>query len=707
MNRLYILLSLCLAGQGFLFPVALTGQGTASGQVVLDLLSSETNPRNSEGDFVTLDDGRILFAYTRFMDSSSDHAPAQIMGRFSSDQGQTWTREDELIVANEGEQNVMSVSFLRLQNGDLALIYAQKNSLTDCVPHIRISKDEAKTWSNPRPIITDQKGYFVINNDRVIQLESGRILAPVSLHNTPNGQWSNRGEIRCYYSDDMGQTWKRGLSVPAPPDVITQEPGVTELRDGRILMNIRANHGVQYKAYSNDAGVTWSLAEPTSIASPLAPASVERLPTTGDLILAWNFNGKAGPGYFKSKRTPLTVAISRDEGLTWECIQNLEGSIHASYAYTAIHQVGDYVLFGYYLKQDDKPGYDLRIRRIAIEELYRPAEREPLLIVANKHSNTLSYLDPQNLETVETIEIGNNPHEIAISPDQRLAYLSSYEAPGNTILVVDLLKRQQIDAIQTDPYVRIHGAAFAPDGRHAYFTAGQSGYVIEVETATNTITRNIPTGGKLSHMVYLSPDGEYLLTANINSEDVSVIHRESGKLETLIPAGKGVEGMAFTPDGKYLWALNQTGGTITVIDWKMRKVLDEFECPGMPVRIRFTPDGKKALVANWVEEGTVTVLDVSTKKEIKRIPVGSHAIGIELSPDGRYAFVGCEDAQKTSMGQNGEERVSDLNEKSDGVHVIDLRQMKVVKVIKTGLGPDPMQMWWPPNRLIERGSEKW
>src|SRR5690606_19527860 len=439
--------------------------------------------------------GRILFAYTRFTDSSSDHAPARIMGRMSSDQGKTWSTEDLLIVANEGQQNVMSVSFLRLQNGNIALLYAQKNSLEDCIPHVRISTDETKTWSDPRPIITDQKGYFVINNDRVIQLESGRMLAPVSLHKTPNSDWSHRGEIRCYFSDDNGITWNRGQAVPAPSGVITQEPGVVQLSEGIVMMNIRANFGVQYKSYSHDQGVTWSLAESADIPSPIAPASLEKISSTGDLILAWNNNGKSGPGYFKSKRTPLTIAVSKDEGLTWEQIQNLEGSIHASYAYTAIHETEDHILFGYYIKHDDKPEYDLRIRRIPLTEIYNDTEPEPVLIVAKKHSNTLSYVDPIELEVLETISIGNNPHEITITPDQRYAYLSSYEAPGNYIIVVDLMKRQQIDTIQTGKYHRIHGAAMAPDGQFAYFTAGQSGYVIEVDIATNTISRTIPTGG--------------------------------------------------------------------------------------------------------------------------------------------------------------------------------------------------------------------
>ncbi|WP_339923422.1 exo-alpha-sialidase [uncultured Cyclobacterium sp.] len=695
---------LLLIGLTILF-INLSSLLIAQGQNVpgtyTDIRSSSDNPRNSEGDFITLKDGNILFAYTRFMNSTSDHAPAQIMGRFSEDAGKTWSEKDQLIVEKEGDQNVMSVSFLRLQNGNIALFYARKNSLEDCIPMVRISSDEAQTWSEPKPVITDQTGYFVLNNDRVIQLKSGRILAPVSLHKTPNSDWRHRGELRCFYSDDMGDTWKRGQVLPAPVNVITQEPGVVEMKDGRIIMNIRTNQGTQYSSISLDEGITWSLAKKTIIPSPIAPASLARLNGTGDLILAWNNNGKSGPGYFKSKRTPLTVAVSRDEGQSWENIQNLEESIHASYAYTAIHEVGDHMLFSYYVKHDDKPGYDLRIRRMSKRDLYATRKTDPVLIVANKHSNTLSYLDPVKMEVLETINIGNNPHEITISPDQRFAYLSSYEAPGDKIFVVDLMKRQQVDTVHTGAYVRIHGAAFSPEGTHAYFTAGQTGYVVEVETGTNTVSRTIPTGGEISHMVYLAPDGKYLLTANISSENISVINRESGVLETLIPAGRGVEGMAFTPDGKFLWALNQTGGSITVIDWFSRTVVAEFECPGMPVRIKFSKDGSRAYVAGWEKNGTLTVIDVASKKEIKRIPVGNFAIGVEISPDGKYAFVGCEDAGKTSIGKDGEETLEGFKAKSDGGHVVDLHRLEVVKIIETGLGPDPMQMWWPPSKLVE------
>ncbi|WP_236974181.1 exo-alpha-sialidase [Membranihabitans maritimus] len=670
-----------------------------SEKVVLELLSDSTNPRNSEGDFIPLRDGRILFAYTKFTESSSDHAPAEIMGRFSSDNGNTWTAEDELIVECEGDQNVMSVSFLRLENGNICLFYAQKNSLEDNIPQVRISKDEAKTWSDPKPLITDQKGYFVLNNDRVIQLKSGRILAPVSLHKTPNSQWRNKGELRCYFSDDDGVSWQRGQVVPTPKDVITQEPGIVELDDGRIMMIIRASGGLQYKSYSEDGGISWSVAEKSNIPSPIAPASLERIPSTGDLILVWNNNGKSGPGYFKSKRTPLTVALSDDKGHTWTAIKNLESSIEASYAYIAIQEVDDYILFAYYYKSDHKKGYDLRVQRWPLQKLYAEERMDPVLMVANKHSNTLSYVDPQKLNVIETISIGNNPHEIGITPDQRYAYLSSYEAPGNQILVVDLMKRTQVDTIFTKDKIRIHGVAISSDGKNAYFTAGQSSFIVEVETSTNTIARSIPTHGELSHMVYLSPDDEYILTANITSEDISVINRSTGKLEKIIPAGKGVEGMAFTPDGQFLWALNQTGGTITIIDWSTMEVVETIDCPGMPVRIKFTENGDRALVAGWSENGTLTVIDTKSKEEIKRIPVGGYAIGVEISPNGRFAFVGCEDSNHASILLDGSEVSKEIKDKSDGVHVIDLQTLEVKEIIKTGLGPDPMQIWFPPNSI--------
>jgi len=316
-------------------------------RVILELNPGENNPRNSEGDFITLKDGTIMFIYSKYTgESSSDHAPASLVARYSRDEGKTWTVRDEIIVANEGGMNVMSVSLLRLQNGNIALFYLRKNSTEDCIPMMRISDDEAQSWSDPIMCIRDKPGYYVLNNDRVIQLESGRLLMAVARHNGPGEEWNNVGSLFAYYSDDNGVTWTSSEQVPNDMDIVTQEPGLIEMKDGRVMMYIRASGGFQQLSYSSDKGETWSPIEPSNIPSPLSPATIEQMPG-GNWLLIWN-NNDGSNLELAGKRTPLTVAISRDEGQTWKYIKNIEEDPHGWYCYIAMHFLpDDELLLGY------------------------------------------------------------------------------------------------------------------------------------------------------------------------------------------------------------------------------------------------------------------------------------------------------------------------------------------------------------------------
>jgi len=342
----------------------------------LELRPGAGNPRNSEGAFVTLKDGRILFVYSHYTaGKGGDHDPAHLAGRYSSDGGRTWTQEDRMIVPNEGGMNVMSVSLLRLQNGEIALFYLLKNSEQDCRPVMRLSQDEGATWSAPTMCITDEVGYYVLNNDRVIQLKGGRLVAPVCLHwplGASKADW--QGVLMCYLSDDNGKTWRRSKTVQKGYDttgkrITTQEPGVVELKDGRVMMFIRASGGCQYLAWSSDGGDTWSAPIASEIKSPVSPASIKRLPSTGDLLLVWNDHA-AIPNSLKNRRVPLSTAISKDDGKTWQNIKVLEGNPQGWYCYIAIHPMDDAVLLGYCAMSGLAHS---RVTRVPVPWLYAPS----------------------------------------------------------------------------------------------------------------------------------------------------------------------------------------------------------------------------------------------------------------------------------------------------------------------------------------------
>lgn len=322
--------------------------------VALELEPGPENPRNSEGAFIQLKDGRIMFAYTRYRGGSkSDHAKADIAARYSSDKGVTWTREDEIIVKNHGGMNVMSVSLLRLKSGEIAMFYLLKNSITDCRPVMRRSFDEGKTWTEPTMCITDEVRYFVLNNDRVIQLRDGRLLFAVARHGLKNGRFDGAGGVLTYFSDDNGVSWRRGksfLSVISPSGKIyaAQEPGVVECSDGSVLLWMRTTAGCQFMSRSVDRGETWTAPQPSWLRSPCSPASIKRLPS-GELLAVWNDHENVKDGTPQRKfRRPFTCALSDDDGYSWYGLKTIESDPQGWFCYTAVEPLDDgSVLLGY------------------------------------------------------------------------------------------------------------------------------------------------------------------------------------------------------------------------------------------------------------------------------------------------------------------------------------------------------------------------
>lgn len=340
----------------------------AEKETLLVIEPSKENPRNSEGDIIELKDGRLCLIYTHFTGGSGDHAAADIAMRISDDGGKSWN-DDVIIVQHPGGLNVMSVSLLRLANGQIALFYLRKTSREDCRPLMCVSTDEAAMWSEPTVCITDKVGYYVMNNDRAVQLKIGRLVLPVAWHQGPGQPRDTAGIIMCYLSDDNGKTFRRSKDSfkgysPDGRRITVQEPGVVELKDGRLMMFMRTNASSQYISYSQDSGETWSKAQPSELISPLSPASIEHISWSGDLLCVWNDHSGIHP-FTKGRRTPLCLAVSKDEGKTWSKSKVIEDNPDGWYCYTAITFVKNRVILAY-CAGDKKIGGLNRLKVIAL-----------------------------------------------------------------------------------------------------------------------------------------------------------------------------------------------------------------------------------------------------------------------------------------------------------------------------------------------------
>ena len=332
------------------------------GRQVLFIAPSENNPRNGEGAFIRLKDGSIMYAYTEYIGNNwHDHANARISAVVSYDEGETWSEKRVLYVKNPDDLNLMSLSFLRMKNGDVGLFFIRKemtDGLINCKLNIIRSADEGKTWSEAICCI-DRNGYFVTNNDRVVRLSDGRIMFPGNLHEwkpeTHDGVEGVCKECFFFVSEDDGYTWsiagetEKCNFLESGTRTGLHENGIYELTDGRIMTWSRTDLGTQVFSYSSDGGKSWTPPMPkvffTSAVSPL------QIKDIGKYTLAI-FNPT--PEYLGRNRdktwgrTPYVCAVSTDKGLTFDKVFYLEDDPDNGYCYPALIEVEGGFLVAYY-----------------------------------------------------------------------------------------------------------------------------------------------------------------------------------------------------------------------------------------------------------------------------------------------------------------------------------------------------------------------
>ena len=317
------------------------------------------------------------------------------------------------------------------------------------------------------------------------------------------------------------------------------------------------------------------------------------------------------------------------------------------------------------------------------------------LLVLSKQDHTLAIVNASSLQVVAKVPVGNDPHEVIASSDGATAYVSNYGFGAyNTLAVVDLVQQKALPAIDLGALRGPHGLAFV--GGKVWFTAEAAKSLGRYDPATHRIDLILGTGQDRTHMIYVSPDLQRIVTTNVSSATVSIIDQEPLRMpgpppgmggpanrppgpppggppmprsdwhETVVPVGHGSEGFDVSPDGREIWVANAQDGTISVIDFAAKKVIDTLSANVRGAnRLKFTPDGRLVLVSSGP---TLVVLDAHSRKEVKRIEVGHGSAGILVAPDGARAFVAC-----------GPDNY---------VAVIDLHSLAVTGHIQAGTEPD-------------------
>ncbi|MFN9507730.1 MAG: exo-alpha-sialidase [Planctomycetota bacterium] len=252
-----------------------------------------------------------------------DEDDMDVVLKRSTDGGRTWGPLQ--VLANDGKNPCKCQCPVVLPSGRILLVWlwnkwipSEKDRTTREV-YVMHSDDDGVTWSKARKITdsvyeSDWQWYgtgpchgIVMRSDPY----KGRIVVPAR-HNTKKAHMVSH----VIYSDDGGDTWQRGGSVPRQQ---TTECTVVELSNGDLMLNSRnqndrENHRVV--SISKDGGQTFTetwlesqLVEPRGCQASLLFHSLNTKTQKGNIL----FSNPANAEY----RSDGTLKLSQDDGRTW------------------------------------------------------------------------------------------------------------------------------------------------------------------------------------------------------------------------------------------------------------------------------------------------------------------------------------------------------------------------------------------------------
>ena len=221
-----------------------------------------------------------------------------------------------------------------MPGGELWLFYKKGVNVVGWTGWLVKSRDGGRTWSVPEALpegfLGPVKNKPLLLGDKLIcgsSTEGNGWRFHVEIYNLTTKEWHYVGPVESTLAPPTLQP-----DTLLPIDCI--QPSLLQLRDGRLKVLMRTRNGFLATSYSSDNGETWTPVTLTDIPNNQSGTDAVTLRDGRHVLVYNNFQTIAGTK--KGPRTPLSVAVSSDDGLTWHHVLTLEDSPIADYSYPAV-----------------------------------------------------------------------------------------------------------------------------------------------------------------------------------------------------------------------------------------------------------------------------------------------------------------------------------------------------------------------------------
>ncbi len=239
-------------------------------------------------------------------------------------------------IARDPLRSLGNAVIWRAPDGVVWLFYVVRDGETWSTSRVqfKVSTDEAQGWSDAS-VLSLETGTMVRN--RPIVLDDGSYVLPAYKETGGDPELVGPESTSMVFRfDPKAKAWSEGGRIRSLRGNI--QPAIVQLTDGSLLAYCRRGGGYRsdeigyvIRSSSRDGGRTWTPGADSSFPNPNAAVDLIRL-RSRSLLMVHNPSMTA--------RTPLTVALSEDEGRTWPHRRNVvEGP--GDFAYPSAFQARD------------------------------------------------------------------------------------------------------------------------------------------------------------------------------------------------------------------------------------------------------------------------------------------------------------------------------------------------------------------------------
>lgn len=285
------------------------------------------------------------------------------------------------------------------------------------------------------------------------------------------------------------------------------------------------------------------------------------------------------------------------------------------------------------------------------------------IFVTNERDNTLSVINGETLEVESTVDVGERPRGIGLSPDGKELYVAASEE--NKIVVVDPVSLEILRSFPSgsDPET----FAVHPNG-NIYISNEDEAKASAFDPKTGDLIAEISVGLE-PEGVAISPNGEYVIITSESTNMLHIIKAADNKIENNVLVGARPRAATFTSDSTIAYATSEISGEVKKVDVKAGKIIQQAstgDSKSKPKDILLNMDESLVYVAGG-RSNAIHVMDAETLEIVKNIPVGKRVWGLAMTKDKKRLF--------TTDGVSGT------------VSVIDTDKNENIKTIQVGAFP--------------------